>query len=391
MRNKSIAIIILPLMLMAQMGTDVYLASLPAISVSLSSAITTVQYTFSIFLAGFAVSQLFYGPLSDRYGRKPCVLFGLVLYSSMGLLCSFSTNALELLIARLAQGIGAGACTVVARAIMQDTFKGKDLDRINIYQSMVWSVVPISAPLLGSYIQHYLGWRYNFLLLTLVGVLLLIICLIKLPETNKNKEDMIHYLHVLKDYENILINRRFFPCLIFSGCIISLLAIFNVSAPVIIQTVFNQSPIVYGWSTFSVAITFTFGSMISHLLTSRLSPNHLMLIGWVVIACSGVALLFINALAQPNLYTFLIPIMLMQVGSAIAFPSAAATTMRPYTQKAGKAAAVFGCTLFAGSSFASTVISGLNITNLTSLSTFMLLFIAIMMPAYIMTRRHVHD
>lgn len=161
-KHRLITVVILLLMVIGQMGTDVYLASLPAIHVALNTSTSTTQYTFSIFLAGFALSQLFYGPLSDCYGRKPFIIFGLLMFTVTGLFCAFSTNIIELLTARFFQGVGAGACTVIARAVMRDTFDGKDITKMNIYQSMVWSMVPISAPLLGSYIQYYLGWRYNF-------------------------------------------------------------------------------------------------------------------------------------------------------------------------------------------------------------------------------------
>src|SRR3990167_8919454 len=235
MKHSLIATIILLLMVVGQIGTDVYLASLPAIHSALNTSMSTVQYTFSIFLAGFALSQLFYGPLSDHFGRKPFILFGLLLYTTTALLCAASTTIVELLTARFFQGVGAGACTVIARAIMRDTFDGKDLNKMNIYQSMVWAMVPISAPLLGSYIQYYVGWRYNFLLLSVLSTFLLVICWFRLPETIKIKENTISLKQILNDYRKIFYEKSFFPYLIFSSCIVSLFSVFNISAPLIIQ------------------------------------------------------------------------------------------------------------------------------------------------------------
>ena len=382
MKHSLIATIILLLMVVGQIGTDVYLASLPAIHSALNTSMSTVQYTFSIFLAGFALSQLFYGPLSDHFGRKPFILFGLLLYTTTALLCAASTTIVELLTARFFQGVGAGACTVIARAIMRDTFDGKDLNKMNIYQSMVWSMVPISAPLLGSYIQHYLGWRYNFIVLSIGSIVLLLICWLKLPETIKVKEPNITIKQIFYDYRDILYTKLFFSHLLFSACIISLFAVFNVAAPLIIQILFKQSVILYGWLVFGVALSFLIGSLCSHLLINQISSKHSMLLGLIIIMLAGVALLFISSMTDPVLYQFLIAVMIMQIGSAIAFPSAAAESMRPFIQKAGKAAAIFGCTLFLGSAIFSGIMSSLHETNLMPFAVVISLLIVIMMLSY---------
>ncbi|OGT67897.1 MAG: hypothetical protein A3J38_02210 [Gammaproteobacteria bacterium RIFCSPHIGHO2_12_FULL_45_9] len=394
MKHKIIAALILLLMLVGQIGTDVYLASLPAIHVALQTSLRQVQYTFSVFLAGFAVSQLCYGPLSDRYGRRPLILWGLMLYSVAGLWCFLSTHIAELLFARVLQGVGAGACTVVARAIMRDVFDGKDLDKINIYQSMVWSMVPISAPLIGSYIQQYLGWRYNFLFLVLISVTLLLACWFKLPETHQTRESVLHIKNILDDYKNILCHQQFIAYLLFCTCIVSLFAIFNVSAPLIIQILFKQSVVVYGWSVLSVAITFTVGSLISRVLTRQLSSKKLMLLGVSIIVLADLAWMLINTRGQSSLYTFLMPFMLIQIGSAFAFPSAAAESMRLYTQKSGKVAAIFGCTLFLGSAISSGIMSRLPVTNLIPFSIMLTVLIVMMVLAYVLILKYaqtVHD
>lgn len=383
-KHRLIAVVILLLMVIGQMGTDVYLASLPAIHIALNTSTSTAQYTFSIFLAGFSLSQLFYGPLSDRYGRKPFIIFGLFLFTLTGLLCAFSTNIIELLAARFFQGVGAGACTVIARAVMRDTFDGKDLNKMNIYQSMVWSMVPISAPLLGSYIQYYLGWRYNFFLLSILSTALLVICWFRLPETIKIKENTISLKQILNDYRKIFYEKSFFPYLIFSSCIVSLFSVFNISAPLIIQILFKQSVIIYGWVVFSVAITFLIGSFISRVLIHQISSKQLMLIGLIIIILAGITLLFISGMNEPTLYKFLTAIIIMQIGSAIAFPSAAAESMRPFIQKSGKSAAIFGFTLFSSSALFSGIMSYLHETCLTPFSIMINLLIVIMIFSYMM-------
>lgn len=383
MPHKLTAIIILLLMLVGQIGTDVYLASLPAIHQAFHADIHLVQYTFSIFLAGFALSQLIYGPLSDRYGRKPFILFGLVLYSVAALYCSLSSHITEMLIARAVQGVGAGACTVIARATMRDVFDGKDLEKMNIYQSMLWSMVPISAPLLGSYIQQYLGWQYNFLFLMLISILLLIFTWIKLPETHMAKEQSLQISQILRDYKNILCNKEFLPYLIFSACVVSMFAVFNVSAPIIIQVLLKKSAVVYGWSVFSVAMAFALGLLTSRLLTNILPSEKLLRWGLWIIIFASMGFILISLKSLSSLVWFLLPMMLIQVGSAFSFPVVAAASMKPYTQKAGKAAAIFGCTLFLGSALTSGIMSHLHENSFLPLVILIALLTIIMILSYL--------
>ena len=245
MYKKSLTFIILCLMLVAQTGTDIYLSSIPSIAENLNSSLSHIQYTFSIFLLGFAISQLFYGPMSDFTGRKPCALFGLGLYSVMALGCTISENAFFLLLFRFFQGIGAGGCTVSGRAMMQDSYSGKDLDAINSYQSIVWSLVPILEPLAGSYVQEYLGWRYNFFIIFLISIFLWLFIKFFLNETHHKKEITLNLKSIILDYQEFLKERRFVIHLLFAGLIISTLSVFNLSAPVIIQKIYGYSALIY--------------------------------------------------------------------------------------------------------------------------------------------------
>ena len=132
-----IAFLILFLMIFMQIGTDLYLPSFPAIKEQLSTTNAWVQHTFSIFLAGFAISQLIFGTLADRYGRKPFLISGITVYFLMCIVSASAHSISTLLIARGIQGLGAGACTVMSRAIMRDSFSGKAFEKMLLYQTVV--------------------------------------------------------------------------------------------------------------------------------------------------------------------------------------------------------------------------------------------------------------
>jgi|APSaa5957512535_1039671.scaffolds.fasta_scaffold148386_1 Bcr/CflA subfamily drug resistance transporter len=205
MPKTLIAAITIFLLLILQMSTDIYLPSFPYIAQDLIATQTSVQLTLSLFLGGFAVSQLFYSPLSDYFGRKPILLFGILFFLLMNILSIFVVNIDQLLWLRFLAGVGGGSCSVVSRAITRDIFTGKSLEKIASYQLITWSIIPIIAPLIGSYIQHYSGWRYNFIFLSIIGILAVNIIYFLLPETRpiQHKPNSLQIKFTFKNYLRI--------------------------------------------------------------------------------------------------------------------------------------------------------------------------------------------
>lgn len=367
MSKQYVALLILFLMVLSQLATDLYLPSFPAIAIALGVSVSSVQLTFSGYLAGFALSQLVYGSLCDRYGRKPFLMIGIIIYFLMAIVSALSASIISLLISRVIQGIGAGACSVIPRAIMRDCFSGRELEKITIYQSIVWSFVPISAPLLGSYVQHYLGWQYNFILLACISLLALIMCLF-FHETIVEKDAQAPISHILKQYISIMGNKRFYPPLLCAVCVICFLTAFNVSAPILIQKTIGVSTIQYGWSVFVVAVSFMVASVVNRLLSSWIDVKKIVMIGFIFIFIAVLLMFIALIFSRLTLYSLLIPIMLIQVGSAFVFPGNVAKAMQVFPDKAGKSAAIFGMSIFSGGAIVSFFMSILPEHNLLPLT-----------------------
>ena len=166
--------LILYLVVLGQVGFDIYLPSLPAMATDLNTTLSLVQLSLSVYLGSMAFSQLFYVPLSDIYGRRNIILYAVFLYLITSFACTVASTAHYLLIFRLIEGFSAGACVVIARAITRDQYHGKNLARATIFLSIAWAIVPMLAPVAGGFIQQYIGWRYNFLLLLILSILSLI-------------------------------------------------------------------------------------------------------------------------------------------------------------------------------------------------------------------------
>lgn len=354
--HKQTVILILFFMTLGQMGTDIYLPSFHSIAIDLHTSISAVQLSFSVFMLAFGVSQLIYGPISDRFGRKPLLLFGTGLYCLMSLWISVSSDLNQLIIARTLQGLGAGACSVIPRAIMRDVFSKKDIQRLAIYQSLVWSLIPITAPLIGGYIQHYFGWRYNFVFLCTISAIAVLMSL-KYKETLHNKAAALDVVRIINQYFNIISNRQYYPPAICAMGIISMLTAFNIASPILLQSMLGLSSVQYGWVLMGISISFMIGSFLNRFLADFYCANTIEYIGLLLLV-SGSSIFFINAiLIHPNIWSIIIPVTLIQGGASLIFPGCAARVMQLFPNKAGQTAALFGCSIFLAGTFTSALVS----------------------------------
>ena len=185
-------------------ATDVYLPSLPFIEVDLSTTKNIAQLSLTFYLVSFSLSQLFYGPLSDKIGRRKVALGGLTISLFGTLVCIFAPSIYLLILGRLIQGLGLGAGSTLARSIRRDVHSGNDLSHFGSYIIIGTSILFAIAPAIGGYIQEYIGWRFNFLFLLVFTLFGLICVWFWLPETNKNPnllalkfKSMVHHYFVL--------------------------------------------------------------------------------------------------------------------------------------------------------------------------------------------------
>ena len=165
------------------LAIDLYLPALPAIAVGLAATPELVQASITVFLAGFALGMLFYGPVSDRYGRRPVMLAGIALFTLASLACLLAVSGEQLVLARFAQALGGGAASVLARAVVRDVYAPTEAIRKLSLMAMVTAVAPLLAPLLGSGLLATFGWRSTFAAILLWGIASLLVVWRGLPET----------------------------------------------------------------------------------------------------------------------------------------------------------------------------------------------------------------
>lgn len=335
------------------LSTDMYLPSLPAIGKALNGNVSMVQLTLSVFIAGFALGQIFYGPLSDRFGRKPVLVIGLAGYVLGSLACFFANFIEGLIVARFFQALGASAAIVLVRAIVRDLFGGEKAARLLSLMGALMGVVPLVAPLLGAVLEVNFGWRASFAATSIVSAMLLIASMLFLPETLPvDKKRHWSFVGMLKDFSILLqhvVYVRYLTaiCLSYGG----LFAIISTSS-FVFQNYFGLNELQFGFA-FSVCVA---GYIVGTLVGARLSGKHnvetLTFIGSVFLAVSGFAMIFLSFMPELQVWHLLTPLFVSMIGVGLVMPQSMAGALTPFPEMAGTASSLIG---FLQNSFAALI------------------------------------
>ncbi len=325
------------------LSTDLYLPSLPAIGAYFDSGPAEVQLTLSVFLIGFAVSQLAYGPLSDRFGRRPMLLAGLSLYLVASLACCLAPSLETLIAARFLQAVGGCAGPVLGRAVVRDVYGQEGAARVLSYMSLAMALAPALGPILGGYLEVLFGWRANFAALSALGLFGLVSVLIYLPETNAwRDETATQPRQIAKNYRALLADRVYVGYLLVVACAYSgIFAFISGSSFVLIETL-GLTPSQYGLCFATFVLGYMVGTFISGRMNRRLGMQRLITIGaWI--GCLGGLCGLVLALAGVLSVTAVVaPLTLFIVGAGLMLPNALAGAIGPYAKMAGSASALLG-------------------------------------------------
>ncbi|MGO1246437.1 MAG: Bcr/CflA family multidrug efflux MFS transporter [Oceanisphaera sp.] len=187
------------------LAIDMYLPAMPAIADTLGTNSHRVQATLAAYTGGFALGQLLFGPLSDAKGRRPVLLGGMLVFAIAAMLCAMATSVESLTWLRGAQGFAGAASAVVVQALVRDLFNRENFARTMAYITLVMTLAPLIAPMLGGHLAHWFGWRSIFWVLTGITVLVAIFSSLKLPETLPlARRQPLHLASILRSYVRLL-------------------------------------------------------------------------------------------------------------------------------------------------------------------------------------------
>jgi DHA1 family bicyclomycin/chloramphenicol resistance-like MFS transporter len=336
------------------------LPSLPTMMRHFRSDAATVQLTVTLFLFGFACAQLVFGPLSDRYGRRRALIGGLSLYGLGALGCAIAPSAPVLVAARVVQGLGAGSGPAVGRAIVRDVYEPARGARVLALMMMAQALTPILAPILGGYLQVWIGWRSVFVVQVAFAALFLGAAAVMLRETVPSHDPQaLHPRTLLRNARSLLVDPHYVGfslvvALVFSGQF----AFISGSAFVLIGML-GLSPDVYGYCFGVVAFGLMTGSFLAARHTVRHGTRRLISVGATLSALSGCAMLGLVLSGSLSVLGIVGPMYLYALGAGLVMPSGMAGAIGPFPRVAGLASALVGFLQMSGSALYSIAVSRL--------------------------------
>lgn len=345
----------------APLSIDMYLPSLPTLERAFAAPAASVQLTLSAFLAGIAIGQAFYGPLSDRFGRKPPLYAGLVLYVAASVACAQAPNVEAMIVLRFLQAAGGCAGIVIARAIVRDLVEGVDAARAFSTLILVMGVAPILAPLFGGYVLVWLGWQAIFWALALFGLACLVAVATRVPETRPpERRTTGGVVSAIVVYARLVADRQFLGYSLTSGLALAGMFVYITTSPHLFIDVFGLSTQAYGWLFGSNAAGFIAVSQLNRLLLNRFGMYRVLAWGVRLNVAAALVLLVVALSGFDGLAAILVPLFVAIASLGILMPNAVAAALAGHAVHAGSASALIGTTQFVLGATAGAIAAGLH-------------------------------
>jgi len=334
------------LMALPALGTDLFLPALPVLAQALDADVAAAQLTLTTYFLGLAIGQLLWGPLSDRFGRKPVLLAGLGLLLASSLAAASMDSVGAVTAARLVQGLATSSGAVIVRSIVRDLYAHEQAARLLASITIVFSIVPIAAPLGGALLVGSGGWQAVFWCLALAAALLIAATGAGLRETAPRERRSAHPADIARTFRTVLGERRFVaPFLLILCAQIGILAWVSNSAFTLVSGL--------GVSVGAYSVMFA-AVMLGQISGAWCSSRLVLRLGIVTLLRSGAALMLAGGLAAAALAwggvahwaAVVAPFFAFLLGSALTVPNATASALSPFPKAAGSASSLIGAIAF---------------------------------------------
>mgnify|MGYP000226706422 FL=1 len=347
--NRSTPPHILTLVLLASISAltmNIFLPSLPNIASDLNSSTSILGLSVGIYLASSAVLQLIIGPFSDQFGRRPLILWSLIIFCISTLATVFVTNAAQFLFLRVFQAISA-SCMVLSRAIVRDTTESIEKAGSKIaYVTMGMALVPMVGPAIGGLLDYQYGWEASFWLLFILGLVILIISFFDVGETLSDHNQS--FLEQISTYPSLLRSKRFWGYCLSSAFVSGAFFSYLGGAPFVGNEVFGLEPKDLGFWFGAPAIGYVLGNFLSGRFSTKIGLDKMIFLG-VTTALFGVSIsMTISLLDHGSVLSFFGLMTLVGLGNGMSIPNATAAMMSINPKLAGTAAGLGSAIMIGG-------------------------------------------
>lgn len=324
------------------LALNIFIPSIPGLARYYAVDYGTIQLTFTLYLIGLAVSQLFYGPLSDRYGRRPVLLAGLALFVVASLVCALAPPLEVLIAARVLQAVGGCSGIVLSRAIVRDLYGRDKAASVIGYITMAWVAAPMLAPSLGGLLDMYFGWQSSFLVVALAGAAALLGGLRWLHETNHRRGPNGGLLGVFGGFGRLLRSPLYLGYSLPTALTTAVFFSFLAGAPYLTIEVLGLSPFAYGLWFIFVSFGYFLGNFASARFSERLGVDRMILIG-SLLALAGTAITAACVLAGLlSPWSLFLPMLLVSLGNGMSIANGIAGSVSVVPAIAGAASGLAG-------------------------------------------------
>jgi DHA1 family bicyclomycin/chloramphenicol resistance-like MFS transporter len=326
----------------APLTVDMYLPAFPAIAVEMAASPAEVQFTLSVFMAGFAFGQFFYGPIADRFGRMPLLTVGMVLFAATSAGAAQSASIDELTFWRFVQGVGGAAGPVLARAMVRDMFGRDEAARLLSLITLIMGLAPMLAPFGGGVVLEALGWRAIFLALAMFGFVFWAWTRLQIPETLvPEKRIPFNAGAMALNFAAMLGQRRFMGYVLCSGFSSAGLFAYIASSPFVFIGYFGLSPIEYTLAFGTNVTGFMLGAFINSRLVRRLGTDRLLVLSTALAAVMGTAVAIVTGLGG-GLVATMVPLYLVMPSISMTGNNAIAGALSEFPSMIGTASSLMG-------------------------------------------------
>ncbi len=317
----TLAVLLALLSMIGPFSVDTYLPAFTGIARSIGATPVEMQQTLSGYLFGFAAMNLFHGALSDSFGRRRVILWGLAVFTAASAGCALSQHIGALVFFRVLQGMASGAGIVVSRAVIRDMFPQADAQRVMAQVTIFFGVAPAIAPMVGGLLIAHTDWHAIFWLLVAIGAALWWVNWRWLPETlDPAQRQPIHVAHLLRGYWQLGSSARFVALAFASGIPFNGMFLYVLSAPVFLGEHLGLAPTQFFWFFVLNIAGIMAGSWLSGRLAGRIAPKRQIRWGFVVMAAISVVNLAYAAVLPSSAPWALLPIAVFSFGWALMVP-----------------------------------------------------------------------
>ena len=325
------------------MATDMYLPALPQIGSDFGAGTDQVQLTLSLYVVGFAIAQLICGPLADRFGRKPVMIGGMVLFAVASIGCALASSIESLQMFRFLQALGGSAGPVLGRAIVRDVYQPRDAAKILAMLGGMMALAPAIAPTFGGLIVAHMDWHWIFTVMAGYALIMIAIIAIGIPEPlSQNNRQPFRLGSLLRNYRKVSADMTFVGYTLTSAAIYGGIFAFLSGSAFVLIDVLGVAPEHFGLYTAVTAGGYLLGNMTSIRLTNQLHPDQILLYGLVTTVAAGMAMALLawNQIYSP--WAVILPQTLFMVGTGMVLPQTMAGALANHPTMAGSASALLG-------------------------------------------------